>query len=225
MNVFGLLDRAQDTFSSYFPHPMRSSRYAIQLLIFALLMTRSSLAVVAAQATKTPPRAGVANISLTDQYGRPFVLAEQIGHPLVLFFGYSHCGDVCPLTLLKLKHAKTVLGISARPLQVIFITVDAERDTPNVLRRFIGTFDPTFIALTGPSDRLARVYAAYHVTHRAVPSGRSANYEVEHTSLLYFIGRDGRLRGFGDWTDSQTIVTESVRDLLASPPATARLSR
>lgn len=174
------------------------------------------------QARKPGPHAGVANFTLTDQFGRRFALAEHIGHPLVLFFGYSHCGDVCPLTLVKLEHAKKTLGASARPLQVIFVTVDPQRDTPAVLRRFIGTFDPSFIALTGPRNHLAAVYAAYHVTHRALtPRKRSPDYEVEHSSFLYFIGRNGRLRGFGDWTDSQTIVTESVRELLAAKPSAA----
>jgi protein SCO1/2 len=187
--------------------------------VLALLMTSSSPVLAASQAPKAGPHVGLANFTLTDQFGRPFALARHIGHPLVLFFGYSHCGDVCPLTLVKLEHAKTALGASARPLQVIFVTVDPQRDTPAVLRRFVGTFDPSFIALTGSKDQLAGVYAAYHVRYRALaPAKPSLDYEVEHTSLLYFIGRDGRLRGFGDWTDSQTIVTESVRDLLNAQP-------
>jgi protein SCO1/2 len=195
---------------------MRSSWSVIQTLVLALLITRSSSALAGTQGPKAVPRAGVTNLILTDQFGRRFAFAEHIGHPLVLFFGYSHCGDVCPLTLVKLEHAKSVLGVSARPLQVIFVTVDPQRDTPTVLRRFISTFDPSFIALTGTTDQLAGVYAAYHVKHRALtPRKRSLDYEVEHSSFIYFIGRDGRLRGFGDWTDSQTIVTESVRELLA----------
>jgi len=202
---------------------MHSSRRAISTILLALLIAPSSCALAEAQAARTASHAGVPNFTLTDQLGRRFALAEHIGRPLVLFFGYSHCGDVCPLTLVKLAHAKTVLGASARPLQVVFVTVDPHRDTPAVLRRFIGTFDPSFIALTGTKDQLAGVYAAYHVTHRALaPAKNSPDYDVEHSSFLYFIGRDGRLRGFGDWADSQTIVTESVRDLLAATPSAAR---
>jgi len=198
---------------------MHKSWRAIFTILVTLLIVRFSLTRGDAKASKPVSHIGAANFTLTDQLGRRFELAEHIGQPLVLFFGYSHCGDVCPLTLVKLARAKAALGVSARPVQVVFVTVDPQRDTPAVLRRFIATFDPSFIALTGSKDQLAGVYAAYHVTHRALaPAKRSPDYEVEHTSLLYFIGRDGRFRGFGDWTDSQSIVTESVRDLLAAAP-------
>jgi protein SCO1/2 len=199
------------------PLPIRGSRGAFHAILLALLISRSSSGALAGtQTAHAAMHAGVANFTLIDQFGRRFTLAEHIGHPLVLFFGYSHCGDVCPLTLAKIERAKTDVGVSARSLQVIFITVDPHRDTPAALRRFINNFDPSFIALTGSNEQLARVYAAYHVTHRVLAAtGRSQNYEVEHSSFLYFIGRNGRLRGFGDWADSQTIVTESVREVLA----------
>jgi protein SCO1/2 len=197
----------------------------LRTLLAALLIPCFSFAVCArTQRAEPASHAGIANFTLIDQFGRRFALADYVGHPLVLFFGYSHCGDVCPLTLEKLEHAKSALGVDATPLQVVFITVDPQRDTPEVLRRYIATFDPTFIALTGSRDRLAGVYAAYHVSHHALaPRDGSHDYEVEHSSLLYYIGRDGRFRGFGDWTDSQTIVTESVRDLLSAPRSAAAL--
>jgi protein SCO1/2 len=197
---------------------MRSSSGALNTMLLALLIARfSSGAIAATQASDAVPHVGSASFTLVDQFGRRFRLADHIGHPLVLFFGYSHCGDVCPLTLAKIERAKATLGVYARSLQVIFVTVDPHRDTPAVLRRFIDIFDPSFIALTGSNEQLARVYAAYHVTRRILASpGRSQNYEVEHSSFLYFIDRNGRLRGFGDWADSQTIVTQSVRDLLSA---------
>src|ERR1035438_1518627 len=122
---------------------MHSSRRAISTILLALLIARSSCVRADAKAPRAASHLGVPNFTLTDQSGRRFALADHIGQPLVLFFGYSHCGDVCPLTLVKLAHAKTALGASARPLQVVFVTVDPQRDTPAVLRRFIGTFDPS----------------------------------------------------------------------------------
>jgi protein SCO1/2 len=192
------------------------------LLVLAGVVALGGRPAVAATHVLAP------DFSAVDQFGRPFALAEHAGHPLVLFFGYSHCGDVCPITLVKLERAKSALGFSARSLQVVFVTVDPRRDKPAVLRRFIGSFDPSFIALTGSTEQLSRVYAAYHVTHRVLAaSRRSEDYDVEHSSFLYFIGRDRRLRGFGDWTDSQQIVTENVAELLSpradrSPPNSGR---
>jgi protein SCO1/2 len=163
------------------------------------------------------------NFTLIDQFGRRFSLADHVDRPLVLFFGYSHCGDVCPLTLTKLQHAKASLGASASSLQVVFVTVDPKRDTPAVLRRYMRLFDPAFIALTGSDEALAHVYAAYHVTrHVLAPRGPVQDYDVEHSSYVFFIGRGGRLRGFGDWADSQQIVTQSVADLVAASPPVAR---
>jgi protein SCO1/2 len=187
------------------------------IIIATLLVTGLELGVLPGPGTaRAAAHAGAPNFTLTDQFGRRFTLADHAAQPVVLFFGYSHCGDVCPLTFAKLERAKTTLGASARSLQVVFVTVDPRRDTPPVLRRFIGTFDPAFLALTGSEKQLAGVYAAYHVTRRVLsPSGRSRDYDVEHSSYLYFIGRGGRLRGFGDWADSQQIVTQSVSELVS----------
>jgi len=197
---------------------MRSAHAALKAGLIAILMAgfvfttmRGARPVPAASPFRAP------NFTLIDQFGRRFTLADHAGQPLVLFFGYSHCGDVCPLTLAKLEHAKTTLGPAAKSLGVVFVTVDPQRDTPAVLRRFIRIFDPAFIALTGSDEQLARVYAAYHVTRRVLAPRRLAqSYDVEHSSLLYFIGRGGRLRGFGDWADSQQIVTQSVSELVSA---------
>ncbi len=186
----------------------------VALLVFGFAASAAPRAALAARHSAAP------DFRLTDQRGHRFRMAEHDGHPRVLFFGYSHCGDVCPLTLTKLERAKTTLGAAARSLQVIFVTVDPHRDTPPVLRRFIRTFDPSFIALTGSDEELAHVYAAYHVMRHALAArGRSVDYEVEHSSLLYYIGRDGRFRGFGDWTDSAQIVGRDVSELIAVAPS------
>jgi protein SCO1/2 len=204
---------------------MRSARTAMKPGLIAVIIAGLVFTMIpgtrAARAAR-PLRAP--NFTLIDQFGRRFTLADHAGQPLVLFFGYSHCGDVCPLTLVKLEHAKRTLGVAAKALGVVFVTVDPQRDTPAVLRRFIGMFDPAFIALTGSDEQLAHVYAAYHITRRVSGSRRSGrDYDVEHSSLLYFIGRGGRLRGFGDWADSQQIVTQSVSELLsAAAPVSPR---
>lgn len=172
------------------------------------------------RAAAVPPhsestRARAADFTLTDQHGRPFVLSQHRGRVVVLFFGYAHCPDVCPTTLANLAHARTAIGEAGRNVTVAFVTVDPRRDTPTVLRSFVALFDRSFVGLTGTPAQLAPVYRAYHVVHSIGPATASAaGYDVSHTSLVYFIGRDGRLRGYGDWTDPPAAFEQSLRELL-----------
>jgi protein SCO1/2 len=160
-------------------------------------------------------RAATPDFTLTDQTGRPFTLSRERGHVVVLFFGYTHCPDVCPTTLANLAIARSKLGEAGRNVTVAFVTVDPKRDTPPVVRDFVALFDRSFVGLTGTSQQLEPVYRAYHVTHAvAAEPSSAAGYNVSHTSLVYFIGRDGRLRGYGDWTDPPKTFEESLRELL-----------
>jgi protein SCO1/2 len=158
----------------------------------------------------------IGDFTLTDQSAHAFRLSSLRGHPVVVFFGYTHCPDECPLTLGKIARARTALGAAGRAIDVVFVTIDPRRDRPGVLRRYVALFDPTFIGLTGTPDELAPVYRDFHVVHREVPiPGSAAGYAFEHTSYVYFLDRGGHLRGFGDWTDSVDTLTRSLRELLA----------
>jgi protein SCO1/2 len=194
-----------------------SARARVRILAAAALL---AFQVLPLPATAVPPaaaseRARPADFTLTDQHGRPFKLSQYRGRVVVLFFGYAHCPDVCPTTLANLAHARSALGAAGRNVTVAFVTVDPQRDTPAVLRSFVALFDRSFVGLTGTPAQLAPVYRAYHVTHSIVPAPASAaGYDVSHTSLVYFIGRDGRLRGYGDWTDPPDTFEQSLRELL-----------
>jgi protein SCO1/2 len=169
---------------------------------------------LAAGAQTAAERAPTFDFTLTDQAGHPFTLSRQRGRAVALFFGYTHCPDVCPTTLANLAHARSALGDAGRNIVVVFVTVDPRRDTPPVLREFVALFDRSFVGLTGTPEQLAPVYRAYHVTHRIVAEPASATgYNVSHTSLVYFIDRDGRLRGYGDWTDRPETFEQSLREL------------
>jgi protein SCO1/2 len=160
----------------------------------------------AAAGTRAP------DIHLTDQNGRPFVLSAHFGAPIVLFFGYTYCPDICPTTLATLARAKKQLGAAAAGLTVVFITVDPQRDDPPALKRYIAAFDPSFVALTGTLAQLKPVYAAYHVT-REQGEAAGGSYSVSHTALVYFIGSDGALRSYGEWSDSVASFERSIREL------------
>jgi protein SCO1/2 len=151
---------------------------------------------------------------LIDQRGKPFTLAQYRGRPIVLFFGYAHCPDVCPTILAKLKHARDTVA-HARDSVVALVTVDPRRDTAAVLGRFVGEFDPDFIGLTGASAQLDRVYRAYHV--KIINTiGDSDGYLVAHTAFVYYIDRAGRLSGFGTWDDPQPVLDEDLGKIAAA---------
>jgi protein SCO1/2 len=158
------------------------------------------------------------DFTLSDQNGRAFTLSHERGRPVVLFFGYTNCPDVCPTILANLERARKSIGPRGSDVLVALITVDRARDTEAALGRFVAVFDPSFLGLTGTKAQLASVYRAYHVRYAKLP-GSAGDYLVSHTAFVYYIGRDGRVRGFGTWNDSEAILEESLKAIAASPPS------
>lgn len=143
------------------------------------------------------------DFTLTDQDGKPYTLSAHRGEEIALFFGYTHCPDVCPTTLAALATAKRKLGSRAANFDVVMVTVDPKRDDAATMKRYVHQFNPGFVGLTGTETQLDPVYTEYHVYHQIGPSNGSANgYDVAHSSAVQFIAPDGRLRGVGDWSDS-----------------------
>jgi len=158
----------------------------------------------------------VADFSLHDQYGQPFVLSEQRGKVLLLFFGYTSCPDVCPTTLGEWKQVHARLGADAARVRFVFITVDPERDTPARLQQHLALFNADFIGLTGSRQELEPVYQAFGVYYEKVEAPESAlGYLVNHTSSGYVLDTQGvwRLRhSFGTPIDD---IVYDIRLLLA----------
>jgi protein SCO1/2 len=152
------------------------------------------------------------DFTLTDQIGRPFRLSDLRGHAVALLFGYTHCPDVCPTTLAALARAKRKLGADGARFDVVFVTVDPRRDTRAVVGKYVRLFDPSFIGLSGTQAQLRPVYAAYKVYHQALPAnGSAAGYLVAHSSTVDFIDPYGRIRGFGDWSDTPDQLAAEVK--------------
>jgi len=152
------------------------------------------------------------DFTLTDASNQPFRLSALRGHTVALFFGYTHCPDVCPTTLATLARAKRKLGADAARFDVVFVTVDPRRDTAAVVGKYVRLFDPSFIGLTGSEAQLAPVYAAYKVYHQTLPArGSAAGYLVAHSSLVDFIGPHGRIRASGDWSDTPDQLAAEVK--------------
>lgn len=145
--------------------------------------------------TFEPPREAP-GFALTGSTGKPFQLSDYLGRVVILEFGYTFCEEVCPVTLSRLTEVYKKLGPAARDLQLIYITVDPERDNPNRLREHLAAFNPSFLGATGAPADLEAVRKAYGVIARHVKSPNQAlPYAVDHSSSLYLVDRQGKLRG------------------------------
>ncbi|GAB4126322.1 MAG: SCO family protein [Roseiflexaceae bacterium] len=142
------------------------------------------------------PANAAPNVVLTDQRGVSFQLDQQRGKVTLLFFGFTNCPDVCPTALADMAAVRRKLGSDADKTQVVFITVDPERDTPEVMGRYVGMFDPSYIALTGSPSELQAIYQAYGVTaiRRELPNS-ALKYTMDHSASVYVIDQAGRWRG------------------------------
>jgi protein SCO1/2 len=134
------------------------------------------------------------SVSLEGPGGEPVALTDFEDKVVVLYFGYTFCPDVCPITLAKVARARDMLGDAGEDVQVVMITVDPERDTPEVLADYAAAFDPTFIGLTGDPADIDRIATTYGVYYKAEESTSSAGYLVDHTSTVMVVDRNGELK-------------------------------
>ena len=145
------------------------------------------------------PRAGQGGatiggpFALVSQDGKPVTEAVLDGHPTLVFFGYTHCPDVCPATLSEISSLFKALGPSAEA-RALFVTVDPQRDTPQVLKDYLESFDPRIQALTGTPEQIRKMEAEYKVYAKAVPD-QDGTYSMDHTAITYLMDKRGRFVG------------------------------
>lgn len=140
------------------------------------------------------PAAKMPDFQLVDDENRVWKLSEQKGKVVVIFFGYTSCPDVCPLTLSKFKQVKTLLSKNSEEVEFVYITVDPERDSPERLHAHIKAFDPEFIGLTGGYEQLEPIWKNYGVYRQKVETESAAGYLMDHSATTYVIDNDGALR-------------------------------
>jgi protein SCO1/2 len=128
---------------------------------------------------------------LTDQSGQTVTEKSLQGHPTLIFFGFTHCPDVCPTSLFEISEVLKALGKDADRVNAYFISVDPERDTKEAMKDYLSSFDPHLIGLTGTPDQVAKVISDYRVYARKVPL-KDGDYTMDHTALIYLMDRDGR---------------------------------
>jgi protein SCO1/2 len=161
-----------------------------------------------------PPREAPA-FSLDGSNGKKLSVSDHLGKVVILEFGYTHCQYVCPVTLARLADAYKQLGDAAREVQLIYVTVDPKRDSPERMREYLAAFNPTFLGATGNPDELEAVLKAYGVVAQEVVSRNPARgYEVDHSSFLYLVDRQGKIRGLVPYGTSAKDIAHDLESLL-----------
>ncbi len=180
-----------------------------------------SVAVVETDGTEaagTPiePPQELTDFTLPSSRGEPVSLSDLQGRPTMLFFGYTFCPDVCPITLAEFKQVKANLGDQADQVNFVFISVDGRRDTPERLAQYVESFDPAFLGLQGDETTLRKIggdYGLYYKAHS--PEGTSAQYLVDHSSASYLIDAAGQLRMVYVFNTPPEIISNDLQTMLA----------
>ncbi len=153
-------------------------------------------------------------VDLVAHTGERMSLDDFAGRVVVMYFGYTYCPDVCPTTLSRLAAALDELGDEADAVQVLMVSVDPERDTPDVLARYVPAFDPSFIGLTGTREEVARLATVYGVYFEKAEVTGAAGYLVDHTATLMVVDREGSLKLVLPFEVSATEIADDLRYLL-----------
>jgi protein SCO1/2 len=155
------------------------------------------------------------DFALTDHTGKPRTLADFKGKVVVMFFGYTQCPDVCPTTMAEMASVMKELGPQADQVQVLFVTIDPERDTPALLAQYVPAFDPRFLGLYGDAAATARVAKEFKVYYAKVPGKTPGSYSMDHTAGSYVFDRNGKIRLFLRHGQGAAPITHDLKQLLS----------
>ena len=204
-------------------HYLRFRRVALCLAAALACVDAAAAAAAATQPATLPSLERVtvlatpvmiAEFKLTDQDGRPRALSSLRGAPTLIFFGFTHCPDVCPAAMTKFKLLHQSSGGALRAVRVVMISVDGERDTPAVMKKFLVSFSPDFIGLTGNPRAVSDVAARFSAVAFKEQPDQAGNYQFFHSSQVFLVDKSGRLRAsFSDASlENMVTVTRLVLD-------------
>ena len=159
------------------------------------------------------------DFKLTDMNGQVRTLGDYKGKVVVLFFGYAQCPDVCPTTMTEMAQVKQKLGKDGDRLQVVFVTVDPERDTPTIMKAYMEAFDPTFTALIPTPEQLAALAKDFKVYYKKVDGKTPTSYSMDHSAAQYVYDPQGRLRLYARYGAGVDPMVADIKALLASSAA------
>lgn len=154
--------------------------------------------------------------SLADHNGQLRTLKDFAGKVVVVFFGFTQCPDVCPTSMAELAQVKQLLGPDGDKLQAIFITVDPERDTPEMLKAYMGNFDPTFLALRPTPEQLPQVAKDFKIYYKKVDGKTQGSYTMDHSAGSYIFDEKGRIRLYNRYGSGADVLASDIRLLIKS---------
>lgn len=154
------------------------------------------------------------DFKLTDHNGTRRSMADFRGKAVAIFFGFTHCPDVCPTTLVEMKTAMSLLGKDSERLQVLFITVDPKRDTPALLKQYVPSFHPSFLGLYGDEAATTKVAKDFKIVARINPGKTADSYTVDHSAGMLVFDPQGKLRLFVNYGMSGEKIAADIKKLL-----------
>jgi protein SCO1/2 len=154
------------------------------------------------------------DFSLFDATGKPRTLADYRGKAVVMFFGYTQCPDVCPTTLAELAEVMKKLGPDADRVQVLFVTIDPERDTPELLSKYVPAFDPRFAGLYGDAAATERTAKEFKILYQKRPGATPGSYTMDHSAGTFIFDPQGRLRLYVSYGQGPEVFAHDLRELL-----------
>jgi len=172
----------------------RSSRFALILSAFliTLVVVLGGIFLIAAREPGTATASAIGGpFTLVDQDGKTITERDLKGQPFLVFFGYTHCPDVCPTTLFELSEVLRALGADADKTQALFVTVDPQRDSPAVMKDYLSSFDPHLRGVSGDPAQIEAVEKSYRVYAKKAP-GANGDYSMDHTAVVYLMDKQGR---------------------------------
>lgn len=189
-------------------------RTAVTLMCVSLLLAACQKDALQFKNTDITGASFARELSLTDQFGKVRTLADFKGKAVVIFFGYTQCPDVCPTTMVELAKVMKSLGKDAERVQVLFVTIDPERDMQDLLAAYVPNFDPRFLALRGDAAQTAKVAQEFKVVYQKAAGKSADTYTMDHTAASYIFDPQGRVRLFVQYGQKTDAITHDLRLLL-----------
>lgn len=195
-------------------------------LVLALALS-TGVVIVHRELGSRPPARDVADgnrrpifggpFAIEDVFGRRVTERDLVGRPSLLFFGFTHCPDICPTTLSDISEWFDRLGDDGRDLIAYFVTIDPERDTPAFLREYLDVFDGRIVGLVGTEAQTRKIAEAWRVLYRRTPLD-GGGYTMDHTASVFLIDRTGRFAGTIDFHEDRDVAIAKLRHLVGEPP-------
>ncbi|MEO5806259.1 SCO family protein [Devosia sp.] len=193
---------------------LKTVRIWLWVAVVALALTAGTAFLLLRNAPGTQAGFGGGQYALLDGNNQPVNQTVFNGHPSMLFFGFTHCPDVCPTTMAEMASWFEQLGDAGKPLRGYFVSVDPERDTPAVLGDYVGAVSDRITGLTGKPEEVAKIIKAWHIYAQKVP-GENGDYSMDHTATVFLLNSKGEFEGTIAYQEDSRTALEKLRNLLA----------